>query len=283
MLPHIATRVFNTPLMLHPTKAQVIAHALADRLNIEAVAHVDGSVKLTADFGKPAKPTRSGVDRVGPLGIIQVQGTLVQRTGNLRPYSGMTGYDGIRANLESAVSDADIKAIVLEIDSPGGEVAGCFALADAIFDARSVKPVFAVLDESAYSAAYAIASAARKVFIPRTGGAGSVGVITMHADMHRALEHQGVDVTIITHGDLKDAGTPTRRLDVDTHQRIQADIDTLGEMFLKLVARNRKMSVDDVRAMQAGTFLGQQAVDVGLADQVSDADKAAAAILESFA
>ncbi len=283
MLPHIATRVFNTPLMLHPTKAQVIAHALADKLNIESVVHADGSIKLAADFGAPAKPTRSGVDRVGPLGIIQVQGTLVQRSGNLRPYSGMTGYDGIRVNLEAAVSDPEVKAILLDIDSPGGEVAGCFALADAIFDARSVKPVYAVLDESAYSAAYAIASSANKVFIPRTGGAGSVGVITMHADMHRALEHEGVDVTIIRHGDLKDAGTPTRRLDVDTHQRIQADIDTLGEMFLKLVARNRKMSVDDVRAMQAGTFLGQQAVDVGLADQVSDADRAAAAILDSFA
>ena len=88
--------------------------------------------------------------------MIQVEGTLVQKLGTLRPYSGMTGYDGIRQNFLEALSDPAVEAIVLDIDSPGGEVAGCFDLVDTIYAARGEKPIWSVLSESAYSAGYAL-------------------------------------------------------------------------------------------------------------------------------
>lgn len=281
MLPHIAARVFNTPLMMHPAKAEVIAQALADRFGIASVTQADGRVFALSDFDKEAV-RGSGISRIGAIGVIEVQGTLVQRTGSLQPYSGMTGYDGIRKNFEDALGDDSIRAIVLDIDSPGGEVAGCFALAEAIFEARGIKPIVSVLDESAYSAAYAIASAADRIYVPRTGGAGSIGVITMHADMHRAMESAGVDVTVVTHGALKADGNPYGRPGVSTQLRIQADIDALGEMFVEMVARNRALTADAVRGMQAGTFLGAKAVEAGLADEVADPDVAVASILETL-
>jgi ClpP class serine protease len=92
---------------------------------------------------------------VNGVAVIQVHGTLVQRCGSLRPYSGMTGYDGLRQNFLTALVDPAAKAIVFDVDSPGGEVAGCFDLVDQIYQARGVKPIGAILSEHAFSAAYA--------------------------------------------------------------------------------------------------------------------------------
>ena len=162
--------------------------------------------------------------------MIQVEGTLVQKLGTLRPYSGMTGYDGIRQNFLEALSDPAVEAIVLDIDSPGGEVAGCFDLVDTIYAARGEKPIWSVLSESAYSAGYAIASAADRIVVPRTGGTGSIGVISMHVDWSQALTEAGVKVTFITYGERKADGHP--RFHFQALTRFQADIDTMGRCSL---------------------------------------------------
>ena len=102
----------------------------------------------------------------------------------------MTGYDGIEQKLVAAQADPDVKGIYLSIDSGGGDVAGLFPLVDMIAGMSvrggGKKPIYAMLADYGYSAAYAIASAADKVFLPETGGAGNVGVITMHANMGRS-------------------------------------------------------------------------------------------------
>ena len=116
---------------------------------------------------------------------------MVQKLGSLRPYSGMTGYDGIRQSFLTAISDPEVSGICLDIDSPGGEVAGCFDLVDEIYHARGSKPIHAILTENAYSAAYAIASAADRIHVPRTGGVGSVGVIVIHCDWSQRIKEDG--------------------------------------------------------------------------------------------
>ena len=195
----------------------------------------------------------------------------------------MTGYDGIRQNLFAALADDEVKAIVFDIDSPGGEAAGCFDLVDTIFEARGAKPITAIVDEMAFSAAYAIASACDEIMVPRTGGTGSIGVIVMHMDMSDALDAAGLKVTIITHGDLKADGNPYQRLARETKARIQADIDTMGELFVETVARNRNMAAFKVRDMQAATFLGSAGAERGLADAVMAPDAAFLAVLEKLA
>lgn len=280
----LAQRLFNVPLAITPGKAEVIMAALAGRLGIgqiERLGNAAPSMMEDDDYGyaDPGRNPRTGYEVVGGVAIIQVCGTLVQKLGTLRPYSGMTGYDGIRQNFMTAMADPDVKAIMLDIDSPGGEVSGCFDLVDAIFKARGKKPVWSILNESAYSAAYAIASAADRIVVPRTGGVGSIGVIWMHMDWSKALTSAGFKVTFITYGDLKADGHPEIPLSEDARKRFQDDITTMGELFVSTVARNRNISAKAVRDTQAATYLGAAGVSRGLADEVMAPDAAFRALL----
>jgi capsid assembly protease len=290
ILPRLAQKIFNTPLAIHPKKAEIVIAALADRLGISQMVRLNGTVINPAameddeyGFAEPGSTPRSGYDMVGPIAVIDVQGTLVQKLGSLRPWSGMTGYDGLRQNLFMAVSDPKVEAIVLNIDSPGGEVAGCFDLVDAIYGLRGKKPIWAILDESAYSAAYAIASAADKIYVPRTGGVGSIGVIAAHVDLSQALTSAGIKVTFITYGEYKADGHAELPLSDEALARFQADIDAMGELFVETVARNRNISAATVRGTKAACFMGANGVNLGLADEVAAPDAAFRALINSIA
>ncbi|WP_277187670.1 S49 family peptidase [Caballeronia sp. BR00000012568055] len=288
----LAQRLFNVPLALHPAKAEILLAVLADRLGIASVRGVDGDMHApgdtladarhaaNADMARAVAPV--GYDVLAGVAVIPVQGTLVHRLGSLHPESGMTGYDGIRQNYLTALADNAVRAIVLDIDSPGGEVSGAFDLADAIYQTRGTKPVWAILSENAYSAAYAIASAADVITVPRTGGTGSIGVVWMHVDFSKALTDAGLAVTFVTWGARKLDGYPELPLSPAARERAQRDIDETGELFAATVARNRGLSIDSVRAMQAGTFAGAQGVAVCLADTVQAPYAAFASLLESL-
>jgi signal peptide peptidase SppA len=285
-LAHIAQRMLNVPVAIHPAKAELIVSALAERMGIAHVARLmeddDFDGPHASVMGAEGRNPRAGYDIAQGVALIPVQGTLVHKLGTLRPYSGMTGYDGIRQNLLTALADPEVKGIMLDIDSPGGEVAGCFDLVDTIYKARQIKPVWAVVDEMSYSAGYAIASAATRVIKPRTGGTGSVGVVVMHADWSDAIEKSGLKVTIITYGDHKADGNPYERLPKAVQAGVQKDINTMGVLFAKTVSRNRSLSFDAVRDTQARCYLGQEGVDVGLADEVLAPDDAFLAFVESL-
>lgn len=279
--PHLAQKLFNVPLAITPQKAEIVMAALADRFGLARLFHADGRVVALDDWdddiGEPAQVRAYEV--VEGVAIIPVTGTLVQKLGTLKPYSGMTGYDGLRANLSMALADDAVRAVVLDIDSPGGEVAGCFDLADSIYRARGSKPIWSILTESAYSAAYALASACDRIVVPRTGGTGSVGVICMHVDMSKALGAAGVNVTLIHYGDRKADGADSKPLSDEALSRYQSDVDAMGELFVKTVARNRGLSVKAVRATQATTFLGAAGVEIGFADAVQAPDEAFRSLL----
>lgn len=279
-LPHLAQRLFNVPLAIHPRKAEVVMAALADRFGITRLFRPSGEVVMLDAFeieGEPAQP--KAYDVVAGVAIIPVAGTLVQKLGTLRPYSGMTGYDGIRANLSMAIADETVRAVVLDIDSPGGEVAGCFDLVDAIAGMRGDKPMWSILSENAYSAAYAVASATDRIIVPRTGGTGSVGVICMHVDFSKALSANGIAVTMIQYGDRKADGSEYAPLSKEALERFQGDVDTMGELFVDTVAGNRKIKASAVRGTQASTFLGAKGVEIGFADAVMAPDAAFRALL----
>lgn len=279
----LAQRLFNTPLAIAPGKAEVIMAALADRLGISQIARLNPAPLMMEDddvvYSSSGRNGRAGYEVVAGVAIIEVYGTLVQKLGSLRPWSGMTGYDGIRQNFLMALSDPDVKAIMLDIDSPGGEVAGCFDLVDAIYRARGKKPIWSILNECAYSAAYAIASAADRVIVPRTGGVGSIGVIWMHMDWSKALTGAGFKVTFITYGESKADGHPEIPLSPEALARFQSDIDMMGELFVTTVARNRNISAKAVRDTQAATYLGAAGVSQSLADDVLAPDAAFRALL----
>lgn len=288
-LAFLAQRMFNTPLAITPGKAEIVMAALADRFGISKLFRADGQmIEVVAgaragafddEFSGPKDSNPKSYEVAAGVAIIPVQGTLVQKLGTLRPYSGMTGYDGIRANISMALADESVRAIVLDIDSPGGEVSGCFDLVDAVYRARGSKPIWSILSESAYSAGYAIASAADKIIVPRTGGTGSVGVICMHVDFSKALSSAGIAVTMIHYGARKADGHSEIELSPEALDRFQGDIDAMGELFVATVARNRGMSASKVRSTQATTFLGAAGVQIGFADAVMAPDEAFRSLL----
>lgn len=285
--PFLCQRMFNKPVLIHPAKAEVIVGAVMDRLGISQIARGMNGGAIQANFYGDDEEDGEGESYSEPgyeveLGVakIDVEGTTVMKLGGLRPYSGMTGYDGIRQNIAEALADVRVRAIMLDIDSPGGEVSGLFDLVDYISAANKVKPIFAVLTESAYSAGYAIASAARKIYVPRTGGVGSIGVVWMHCDFSEAIRDAGVKVTFVTRGDRKVDGAAEIPLSSEALARAQADIDAIGSIFESTVALNRGLSATEIRDMQAQTFLGAEGVSNGLADAVMPPDAAFRDILE---
>lgn len=292
--PFLAQRLFNTPLAVHPRRMEVVIGALAERLGIASMTRLNGDTAILKpgawrdgddydDFDRPGRVADYGYDLIGGVAVIPVCGTLVQKLASVRPYSGMQGYDSIRMAFNAALDDPAAKGIVLECDSGGGEVAGCFDLVDEIYAARSVKPVIAILTEDAFSAAYAIASAASQIIVPRTGAVGSVGVICAHVDFSKALSGAGIAVTFIQYGARKTDGASEKPLSTEALAVFQADVDTMGELFVETVARNRGLSADQVRATEAGTFLGAKGVEAGLADKVMSPDAAFRELIASLA
>lgn len=188
-----------------------------------------------------------------------------------------TGYDYIWKAFERGLADGSVKGIALVIDSPGGEVAGNFDLVDKMFAKRGTKPVRAYAMESAYSAAYSIASVGDTITVSRTGGVGSIGVVTAHMDLSGMMEQRGAKVTFIFAGKHKVDGNPYAPLLDDVQLRIQQRIDELYGVFVSTVARNRGMSEEAVRETEALTFTASQATSNGLADEIGSLEDAMAA------
>ena len=217
-------------------------------------------------------------------GVLQipVQGMLLNRFG-YQFGRWATGYQYIERALARGMADGNVKAIALIVDSPGGEVAGCFELGDKLFAARSIKPIRAFAADHAYSAAYALGSAANELFVTRSGGTGSVGVVTAHVDWSAALAQDGIKVTFIYAGSHKVDGNPYEALPEGVKSRIQERIDKLYAVFTSTVARNRKMEEQSVRDTEALTFDATDSVAKGFADGIGALDEELATFVSEVA
>jgi signal peptide peptidase SppA len=184
-------------------------------------------------------------------------------------YFGGTSYESIRQDFRAALDDSEVENIIFEIDSPGGEVSGVFGLVDEIKAARGQKKIIAVINEMAYSAAYAIASAADEIYIPRTGGAGSIGVIAIHTDISKMDDMAGIKYTPIYAGARKNDFTPHEPLSKESYAVVKAEVDDIYNLFIDTVANNRGLPSDTIKNMEAGIYQGQKAIDAGLADKIS--------------
>lgn len=263
MLPHLASRLFGTPLLVHRAKLDVILAVLGDRMNIQPP---------TADLALPGP--RSMPSGTPGIAVIPVHGTLVKRTAGLDAASGLTSYTEIAAMLDSALADPQVAGILLDIDSPGGEASGSFELARRVREASAVKPVWAVANDSAYSAAYAIGSAANRLIVSETGGVGSIGVIALHIDQSVKDANDGYRYTAVTAGTHKNDFSPHLPLTDEAKAELQAEVDRLYGLFVEHVAAMRTLGSDDVRATEAGLYFGANAIAAGLADAVGTFESA---------
>ncbi|MFT4314806.1 MAG: S49 family peptidase [Wolbachia pipientis] len=198
--------------------------------------------------------------------IIPIHGILTKKPGTFDDFLGMTSYEKIQEEIEEALENKEVETITLDIDSPGGEVNGVFDLADFIYSARGKKRIIAIANDDAYSAAYAIASSAEKVFVSRTSGVGSIGVIASHIDQSGFDEKQGIKYTTIFAGSRKNDLNPHEPMTSESLESLQKEVDRLYEMFVQLIARNRGLSIEKIRSTEAGLYFGEKAVEIGLAD-----------------
>lgn len=252
LVPQIYSRVINRPLLVEP--------AMADAL-------IDGWLRGGVEAGAGGEP-RQILERVGHVAVLDVSGPLIARA--VEPVCGVapTSYEGLMLAFDEIEADANITHVVLRLESPGGEAAQVFDLTDRMAELRSRKTLIAMVDDYAYSGGYAIAAACSEIWVTRTGGVGSVGVVIGHRDVSEANAKAGIKWTYVHSGAMKVAGNPNEPLSDEARGFMQGESDRLYELFTTSVARYRDMPVEDLRATEAGILFGQGAIDAGLADHL---------------
>lgn len=260
----LKSRLYNQPHMITRLKLDDIA-AVLESADPQLAAEYPGSGKLAVE--KIQTPH-------GQICKIKVHGTMVQRSFGLDANSGLCGYEALRQAFDAALEDSGVRGIFMDIDTNGGEVSGAFDLVDHLYEHRGQKPFIAFVNESCYSAGYAIASAAQAIYVPRTGGVGSIGVRTKHVDMSEAEKKAGIKVTEIVAGERKDFGSPHKPLSTEAEAKLQSIVDDTYDIFVSTTARNRGMDEKAVRGTKADIFIGKAAVVHDLADAVMTADQA---------
>ncbi|HEF0025499.1 S49 family peptidase [Citrobacter amalonaticus] len=292
-LPHIASLAFNEPLLLEPAYARVFFCALAGQLGITRLTDTVSGVALSGEqiveplalFGDDEemepRPSRS-YQVIDGIAVLPVSGPLVSKTRSLQPYSGMTGYNGIIARLQQAVSDPGVDGILLDMDTPGGMVSGAFDCADIIARLRDIKPVWALANDMNCSAGQLIASAASRRLVTQTARTGSIGVMMAHSNYGAALKTSGVEVTLIYSGDHKVDGNPYEKLLKDVRADFQARIDATRQMFAEKVAGYTGLTVQAVLDTEAAVFTGQESIENGIADELVNNTDALSAMRDAL-
>jgi signal peptide peptidase SppA len=234
-----------------------------------------GGVRYSALGAGTASERRSG-RTAGKVAVIPITGIISHRMNQVSQISGSggTSIQMLQAQVREALRDGDCKAIVFDVDSPGGGADGVPELSSEIYEARRQKPIIAVCNAMACSAAYWLASAASQVVCTPSGQCGSIGVFIALQDVSKALDMEGVKITLIKAGKYKAEGHPAEPLSKEAYGAFQSQVDAMYGMFTASVARNRGTSQAAVRDGygQGRSILATPAVSAGLADRVGTLD-----------
>lgn len=259
-----------------------LAAAIQELARAEPVSMLEqeaaSRIELASAYGYRAGADDKPFVFVEGIAIIPVHGMLINRFG--RSWGYVTGYNFIRAQSEAADADEDVIGIIYDVNSYGGEVAGCFELCADI--AKVTKPTLAVVDSAAYSAGYAVTSACKKIVVTPSGGVGSVGVISTHWSYEKMLDAAGVKVTLIYSGERKADGNPFQDLPENVRDRMKKNCDTRRLEFATLVASNRGLDVQAVMATEADSFRPDEAITLGLIDAVATPAQAVSAFFNEL-
>ncbi len=276
-LPYLASRLYGTPLLIARPKLEVILGVVARKMAGDTLAMPPPTTLDVSMSG--------GFQILEGIAVLPVLGTLVRRSSYIGAASGLTSYHDIEAMAEQAFTDPQVRAVLLEIDSSGGEAGGVFDLAQRLrqLAQSSGKPLWAIADEAALSAAYAIACAADRLWLTRTAEVGSIGVVAIHVDESVADAKAGLNYTFLHAGAHKVDGHPHAPLPAPVAADIQADIEQLHEQFISLVAGFRRLTPEAIRDTEARVYRGEAAIQAGLADQIGTRSEALAALQRQLA
>lgn len=303
MLPHIASRIFMRPLLVHPGKLEILLGVLGERIGVDPEFEPTETTLMRNYFMRERKlsPAANRLIESEPGGpidaygrrrtmyrihrgtaLIPIIGTLINRGAFFGEDSGSVSYEGLGMQIATAALDPAVRAILLDIDSPGGEANGMTGVADTIRAARQQKPVVALVNDMAASAAYGIAAQANEIVISDTSITGSIGVVMLHMDHSRQLEKRGVKPTFIYAGKHKVDGNPLEPLSDSVRADLQSDVDSYYNAFVKTVAAGRnKLTEESIRATEAKIFVGGEAITHRVADRVGTFAETVAALSSS--
>ena len=260
LITQLFTHVIGRPLLVHPALGeQLVAGYLSGA--VDAGEPMVASMEIAAAPGAVGE----GAAVMRQIRILSISGGLVPRPipGACDP--GPASYAAIRQSFDAALADESVAAIVMRVDSPGGLASGLFDLSDHIHANKGQKPVIGVVDDMAYSAAYALVAACDEVWVSRTGGVGSVGCAAFHVSQADYNQKVGLTVTPIYSGAHKIDFNPHFPLSDSAKAMAQADVDGLRALFVESVAAYRGLAVDVVSGTEAQTYTGQAAIDIGFA------------------
>ena len=289
-LPHILSRVFGPPLLIAPVPLDALLaglrSAMLARGSLESgydLPDMRGRFRAFDD-GSPSQPSNDrprGYSISSGVATVPVHGVLVRRAGQIQPDSTiLQSYQEVAQIMAAAQNDSRVGGILLDIDSPGGEAGGVFDLANAIRQAGQRKPVWAMANDDALSAAYVLASAADRIWSTQTAALGSLGVVALHADQSAFDAAEGIKYTYLFRGARKVDGNPHQPLSDEGAAAIQSEVDRLYENLVSLVAGHRNMKPAAIRGQEAGIYFGENAVAAGLADKIGTFEQAHAALAQ---
>lgn len=265
-------RLTNTPLLCLPDYAEAAFSVILERAGMEPMV----GLEIQANFKRPAK--HGYFDKMTGVAVLPIIGGLAHRGDNVAPESGLAAYTAITNQIREFRDDYKVKGVLLDFDSPGGEVSGVAETAEAIAELAEVKPVYAIANGMMASAAYWLASAATRIYAAPNATVGSIGAMTIHMDRSKAMEKAGVKPTIIAAGKNKATGNPFEPLADDVRESVQTALDNIRTQFINVVAERRGLEAKKVRLTEAAVFSPEQAVELGLVDGIATFNEAVKAL-----
>lgn len=242
-------------------------------------ALLNAIARMDAAWSAPEAAARPAPALSGNVAVVPVSGVIFPRGGGLwADLFGGTSAERLTLAVQQAAADTNVSAIVLDVNSPGGSVAGVTEAAAAVRAASAQKPVVAIANHLAASAAYWIAAQAGELWVTPSGEVGSIGVFAAHQDMSKMLEDAGLKVSLISAGKYKVEGNPYEPLTDEARAAIQERVDDYYNAFVRDVAKGRNTSVDAVRGgFGEGRTVGAVAAKrEGMVDQVGTLSEAIA-------
>jgi len=270
---NVAEWVGDTAWAMHPQALQTVVSIIAERQAGITPTDLEIAERI-GEKRQAATPSSPG------LAVINVEGPIMPKGNLLTEVSGATSIEGLQSEFRAALADPDVKAIVFNIDSPGGSAELVPELASEILAARGQKPIVASANTWAASAAYWIASACDEICVTPSGEVGSIGVWTAHQDLSEAMKAQGVKTTLVSAGKYKVEGNPYEPLDPEAQAEMQRGVDAIYKSFLKAVAKGRGTTPATVRDGygEGRMVMASEAVGEGLADRVETIDQTLARV-----